>query len=138
MPCRCAGSGNEANPFNTGSQARYAHRRADQNCDCPHPGYRTKEPTGGHRAEERTSVLGIAPEAGIVSRNPLNALPCLCYRLLGVAHATYEMECTDDDDARLRAARLLEGYPIIEEGRAALGPANEVRSERWGFPYGLS
>jgi|ERR1700745_790362 hypothetical protein len=65
MPCRCAGSGNEANPFNTGSQARYTHRCADQNCDCPHPGYRTKEPTGGHRAEERTSVLGVAPEAGI-------------------------------------------------------------------------
>jgi hypothetical protein len=29
-------------------------------------------------------------------------------------HATYEMECTDDDDARLRAARFLEAYPIIE------------------------
>jgi hypothetical protein len=54
--------------------------------------------------------------------------------LLGVAHATYEMECTDD--ARLWAREAPGGVSDLRnlEGRAALGPANEVRSERWGFP----
>jgi hypothetical protein len=34
--------------------------------------------------------------------------------LLGVAQATYEMECVDDDDARLSALKFLEAYPTIE------------------------
>ena len=47
--------------------------------------------------------------------------------LLGVAHATYEMECTDD--ARLWAERLLEGYPILEIWKGARRLARLTKSE---------
>jgi hypothetical protein len=32
----------------------------------------------------------------------------------GVIHATYELECGADNDARCRAAKLLEAHPVIE------------------------
>ena len=34
--------------------------------------------------------------------------------LCGVVHAVYELECGADDDARCRAAKLLEAHPVIE------------------------
>ena len=34
--------------------------------------------------------------------------------LWGVLHATYELECGTDDDARCRAVKLLEAHPVIE------------------------
>jgi hypothetical protein len=49
--------------------------------------------------------------------------------LLGVAHATYEMECTDNDDGRLRAARFLEAYPIMEIWKGAPRLARLTKSE---------
>jgi hypothetical protein len=49
--------------------------------------------------------------------------------LLGVAHATCEMECADDDDARLRAVRFLEAHPIIEIWKGARRVARLTKSE---------
>jgi hypothetical protein len=34
--------------------------------------------------------------------------------LWGVVHATYELECGAVDDARRRAAKLLEAHPVIK------------------------
>jgi len=48
---------------------------------------------------------------------------------LGVAHSTCEVECTDDDDAGLRAARFLEAYPIMEIWKGARRVARPTKSE---------
>ncbi|RZN12154.1 hypothetical protein CWO91_05580 [Bradyrhizobium genosp. SA-3] len=34
--------------------------------------------------------------------------------LWGVTHATYELECDCDDDAKRRAVKFLEAHPVIE------------------------
>lgn len=36
---------------------------------------------------------------------------------LGIAQATYEKECADDDNARLGAVKFLQAYPIIKPSR---------------------
>jgi hypothetical protein len=37
--------------------------------------------------------------------------------LSGVVHATYELECRDDAEARERARQFLEAYPVVEVWR---------------------
>lgn len=39
--------------------------------------------------------------------------------LCGVVHATYELECGADEDAKSRAAKFLDAHPVIEVWRGA-------------------
>ena len=48
--------------------------------------------------------------------------------LAGVAHATYEIECPNDDSAKQRAHKFLEAHPVVEVWQGVRRVARLTRS----------
>jgi hypothetical protein len=49
--------------------------------------------------------------------------------LSGVAQATYELECADDEEAKGRAAKFLEAHPAVELWKGLRRVARLTRDE---------